>query len=92
MITGDYHHTAIAVAKGVGMVQPGSDIVVIDTYRRTTTTVRAIRTCNASFSGQPCGYTELHTTGFLLCPRQQGFSGQPSTAAAGRAADAVCCL
>ena len=31
MITGDYHHTAIAVAKGVGMVQPGSDIVVIDT-------------------------------------------------------------
>ncbi len=31
MITGDYHHTAIAVAKGVGMVQPGSDVVVIDT-------------------------------------------------------------
>ncbi len=31
MITGDYHHTAIAVAKGVGMVQPGSYVVVIDT-------------------------------------------------------------
>ncbi len=31
MITGDYHHTAIAVAKGVRMVQPGSDVVVIDT-------------------------------------------------------------
>ncbi|KAL0036849.1 hypothetical protein WJX77_002108 [Trebouxia sp. C0004] len=31
MITGDYHHTAIAVAKGVGMVQPGSEVVVIDT-------------------------------------------------------------
>ncbi len=31
MITGDYHHTAIAVAKDVGMVKPGREPVVIDT-------------------------------------------------------------
>ena len=31
MITGDYHHTAIAVAKHVGMVKPQGQLVVIDT-------------------------------------------------------------
>ena len=31
MITGDYHHTAIAVARAVGMVQPQGQVVVIDT-------------------------------------------------------------
>lgn len=30
MITGDYHHTAIAVAKQAGMVRPGSEIVIVD--------------------------------------------------------------
>ena len=30
MITGDYHHTAVAVAKTVGMVKPDSQVVVID--------------------------------------------------------------
>jgi len=34
MITGDYHHTAIAVAKDVGMVKPGRQIVVIDTTQQ----------------------------------------------------------
>ena len=33
MITGDYHHTAVAVAKDVGMVKPSSQVVVIDTVR-----------------------------------------------------------
>ena len=33
MITGDYHHTAVAVAKNVGMVKPDSQVVVIDTAR-----------------------------------------------------------
>lgn len=33
MITGDYHHTAVAVAKDVGMVKPDSQVVVIDTVR-----------------------------------------------------------
>ena len=33
MITGDYHHTAVAVAKDVGMVKPDSQVVVIDTAR-----------------------------------------------------------
>ena len=31
MITGDYHHTAIAVARAVGMVKPQAQMVVIDT-------------------------------------------------------------
>ncbi len=31
MITGDYHHTAVAVARSVGMVQPDGRVVVIDT-------------------------------------------------------------
>ncbi|DBA88976.1 TPA: hypothetical protein ACH3X2_000200 [Trebouxia sp. C0005] len=31
MITGDYHHTAIAVAKHVGMIKPQGQVVVIDT-------------------------------------------------------------
>ena len=30
MITGDYHHTAIAVASNVGMIQPEGQVVVID--------------------------------------------------------------
>jgi len=31
MITGDYHHTAVAVARDVGMVKPDGRVVVIDT-------------------------------------------------------------
>ena len=34
MITGDYHHTAIAVAKNVGMLQAGRDILVIDAVQQ----------------------------------------------------------
>ncbi len=34
MITGDYHHTAVAVAKGVGMVKADRQVVVIDTVHR----------------------------------------------------------
>ena len=34
MITGDYHYTAIAVAKDVGMVKPGRETVVIDTTKQ----------------------------------------------------------
>ena len=29
MVTGDYHQTAIAVARGVGMVPTGSPLVII---------------------------------------------------------------
>ena len=32
MVTGDYHHTAIAVAKGVGMVPPESRVLLIQTH------------------------------------------------------------
>ena len=35
MVTGDYHHTAIAVARDVGMLQPDSPIIVIDAVRET---------------------------------------------------------
>jgi len=31
MITGDYHHTAIAVARDVGMVKPQGSVIIIDT-------------------------------------------------------------
>ena len=31
MITGDYHHTAIAVARDVGMVKPQGMVIIIDT-------------------------------------------------------------
>ena len=34
MITGDYHHTAVAVAKNVGMVKADSRVVVIDTVHK----------------------------------------------------------
>ena len=30
MVTGDYHHTAVAVAKDIGMIQHDQDIMVID--------------------------------------------------------------
>ena len=33
MITGDYHHTAVSVAKDLGMVKPDSRVVVIDAAR-----------------------------------------------------------
>ena len=36
MITSDYHHTAIAVARDVGMVRPQGQVVVIDTIRPCT--------------------------------------------------------
>lgn len=34
MITGDYHHTAIAVARDVGMFKPGVQIVVVDSNQQ----------------------------------------------------------
>ncbi len=34
MITGDYHHTAVAVARDVGMVKPDGQVVVIDTAHK----------------------------------------------------------
>ena len=34
MITGNYHHTAIVVAKDVGMVKRGRESVVIDTTQQ----------------------------------------------------------
>ncbi|KAL0032691.1 hypothetical protein WJX79_003604 [Trebouxia sp. C0005] len=36
MVTGDYHHTAIAVAKNVGMLRANRDIVVIDAVQHAT--------------------------------------------------------
>ena len=34
MITGDYHHTAVAVARDVGMVKPNGQVVVVDTVHK----------------------------------------------------------
>ena len=39
MITGDYHHTAIAVAKHIGMIKPQGQLVVIDTVAQTESAV-----------------------------------------------------
>ncbi|DBA71770.1 TPA: hypothetical protein ACH3X2_011036 [Trebouxia sp. C0005] len=36
MITGDYHHTAVAVARDVGMVKPDGQVVVIDAAHKET--------------------------------------------------------
>ena len=34
MITGDYHHTAIAVARDVGMLNSSAEMVIIDVPRQ----------------------------------------------------------
>lgn len=34
IVTGDYHHTALAVAKQTGMVQPQTDIVIVDSCKK----------------------------------------------------------
>lgn len=39
MITGDYHHTAIAVAKHIGMINPQGQLVVIDTVAQAESAV-----------------------------------------------------
>ena len=36
MITGDYHHTAIAVAKDVGMVSSAAEMVIIDVAKHSS--------------------------------------------------------
>ena len=33
MVTGDYHHTALGVAKQTGMVQPETEVIIIDTCK-----------------------------------------------------------
>ena len=43
MITGDYHHTAIAVAKAVGMLQPDSPVMIIDTVKAAPETMETDR-------------------------------------------------
>ena len=35
MATGDYHHTAISVAQGVGMLAPHSQVIIIQTEKET---------------------------------------------------------
>ena len=39
MVTGDYHHTAIAVAKHIGMIKPHGQVVVIDTVAQAESAV-----------------------------------------------------
>ena len=34
IITGDYHHTALAVARQAGMVPPDTDVVIVDTCKQ----------------------------------------------------------
>ena len=37
MVTGDYHHTALAIATDVGMLQPDCPVMVIDTLQDSPT-------------------------------------------------------
>ena len=39
MITGDYHHTAIAVAKDVGVVRSDGQVMIIDIAKEGSNTV-----------------------------------------------------
>ena len=55
MITGDYHHTAIAVAKDVGMIHPDQEVIVLDAAN----TLQAMSVQSAqrvSFSASPLSY------------------------------------
>ena len=37
MITGDYHHTAVSVAKQTRMVQPHAEVIIVDTCKQVRT-------------------------------------------------------
>ena len=55
MITGDYGHTAVAVAKSVGMVKADGQVVIIDTVHREaarlgTPSSQAASTANSSLA------------------------------------------
>lgn len=75
MITGDYHHTAIAVAKDVGMIQSDTDIVVIDaTVQSTAMSDESAR--RSSFSASPLSY--LTPPADAKGPSESRFAGQRS--------------
>lgn len=48
MCTGDFHHTAIAVAKQVGMVTASSDVMIIDTRRQRQLLAQQSQACQAA--------------------------------------------
>ena len=60
MITGDYHHTAIAVARDVGMVKPEGQVVIIDTVvqpelqSEVTVLTGRCNTVTATLAATPC--------------------------------------
>ena len=58
MITGDYHHTAIAVAKDVGMIQADHYIIVIDAADQPQP-VSEQSAKRISFSASPLSYLSL---------------------------------
>lgn len=39
VVTGDYHHTAIAVARGVGMLPPGGKLIIVQAKSELQSTV-----------------------------------------------------
>ena len=42
MVTGDYHHTAIAVARGVGMLPPGGELIIIQAKSELQSTAQSL--------------------------------------------------
>ncbi|DBA85716.1 hypothetical protein WJX77_011623 [Trebouxia sp. C0004] len=72
MITGDYHHTAIAVGKHVGMIKPQGQVVVLDTAAQAKSTVAV------SSSATPClQHPDTVTAQQASCAAQQHATWQP---------------
>lgn len=53
MSTGDYHHTALAVARGVGMVPPQGQVIIIQTELETRSSAPSSRSPAAKASEKP---------------------------------------
>ena len=79
MITGDYHHTAVAVARDVGMVKPDGQVVVIDAHKEVPHQDRsAAQTPDAGNSvvSSP-GFTPVVSFQQRNADFTQGFAAQP---------------
>ena len=58
MVTGDYHHTAIAVARGVGMLTPGKQLVIVQAKCELQITAESPSRSSFAFSSiNSCRYT-----------------------------------
>ena len=85
MITGDYHHTALAVAKQAGMLSAESEVVIVDTSRQLqiSTQLSGVKQAAAGFhtsqvASAPPVSPELPSPISLLPPdKRPAFLGPP---------------